>query len=33
MLAAIFNLVFRKGIIIYLHYENNIGPKCFVNTN
>ena len=31
MLAAIFNLVFRKENIIYLHYESNVGPTCFVN--
>ena len=31
MLAAIFNLVFREGNMIYLHYESNVGPKGFVN--
>ena len=30
-MAAIFNLVFRKEKLIYLHYESNLGPKCFVN--
>ena len=29
-IAAIFNLVFRKGNIIYLHYESNVGPKCLL---
>ena len=31
MLAAIFNLVFRKGNVIYFALRKQRGPKCFVN--